>query len=48
MKEAAKVIYEADRHAKKELKKHVRGIRQIERSFFGKGIALEIGIKKRS
>lgn len=31
-KEAAKVIYEADRHAKKELKKHVRGIRQIERS----------------
>ncbi len=32
LKEAAKVIYEADRHAKKELKKHVRGIRQIERS----------------
>ncbi|BAY16190.1 transposase [Anabaenopsis circularis NIES-21] len=30
--EAAKVIYEADRHAKKELKKQVRGIRQIERS----------------
>lgn len=29
---AAKVIYEADRHAKKELKKHVRGIRQIEHS----------------
>ena len=35
MKEAAKVIYEADRHAKKELKKHVRGIRQIERSVNG-------------
>ncbi|QIR40324.1 transposase [Tolypothrix sp. PCC 7910] len=32
LKEAAKVIYEADRHAKKELKKYVRGIRQIERS----------------
>ena len=32
LKEAAKVIYEADRHAKKELKKQVRGIRQIERS----------------
>lgn len=33
LKEAAKVIYEADRHAKKELKKRVRGIRKIERSF---------------
>lgn len=33
--EAAKVIYEADRHAPKELKKHVRGIRQIERSISG-------------
>lgn len=32
LKEAAKVIYEADRHAKKELKKHLRGIRPIERS----------------
>ncbi len=32
LKEAAKVIYEADRHAKKELKKQVRGVRQIERS----------------
>jgi len=30
--EAAKPIYEADRHAKKELKKRVRGIRAIERS----------------
>jgi hypothetical protein len=27
LREAAKVIYEADRHAKKELKKYVRGIR---------------------
>ena len=24
-------MYEADRHAKKELKKHVRGVREIER-----------------
>ena len=35
LKEAAKVIYEADRHAKKELKKQVRGIRKIERSVSG-------------
>lgn len=27
-----KLIYEADRHAKKELKKRVRGVRVIERS----------------
>jgi hypothetical protein len=31
-REAAKPIYEADRHAKKELKKHVRGVRPIERA----------------
>jgi hypothetical protein len=31
LREAAKPIYEADRHAKKELKKQVRGIRPIER-----------------
>ncbi len=31
LREAALPIYEADRHAKKELKKRVRGIRQIER-----------------
>lgn len=30
--EAAKPIYEADRHAKKELKKQVRGVRAVERS----------------
>src|SRR5947209_9680026 len=30
LREAAKPIYEADRHAKKELKKRVRGIRAIE------------------
>jgi hypothetical protein len=32
LREAAKPIYEADRHAKKELKKRVRGIRPIERA----------------
>jgi hypothetical protein len=32
LREAAKPIYEADRHAKKELKKHVRGVRPIERA----------------
>lgn len=31
LREAARPIYEADRHAKKELKKRVRGIRPIER-----------------
>ena len=30
--EAAKPIYEADRHAKKELKKRVRGVRKLERT----------------
>ena len=30
-REAAKPVYEADRHAKKELKKHIRGVRPIER-----------------
>jgi hypothetical protein len=31
LREAAKPIYDADRHAKKELKKRVRGVRPIER-----------------
>ena len=31
LREAARPIYEADRHAKKELKKRVRGVRQLER-----------------
>jgi hypothetical protein len=31
-REAARTVYEADRHAKKELKKLVRGVRPIERS----------------
>lgn len=35
LREAALPIYEADRHAKKELKKRVRGIRRIERQAEG-------------
>jgi transposase-like protein len=30
LKEAAKPVYEADKHAKKELKKRLRGVRPIE------------------
>ncbi len=37
LQEAAHPIYEADRHAKKELKKQVRGIRPIERQLEGRG-----------
>ena len=36
IREAALPIYEADRHAKKELKKQVRGVRPIERSVEGR------------
>jgi Transposase, Mutator family len=36
LREAARPIYEADRHAKKELKKKVRGVRVIERSVEGR------------
>jgi hypothetical protein len=36
LREAALPIYEADRHAKKELKKRVRGIRKIERQVEGR------------
>ncbi len=32
LREAARPVYEADRHAKKELKKRVRGVRPIERA----------------
>jgi hypothetical protein len=36
LREAAKPIYEADRHAKKTLKKHVRGVRPLERRLEGR------------
>jgi hypothetical protein len=39
LREAAKPIFEADRHAKKELKKQVRGVRPIERSLEGQSDA---------
>lgn len=43
LREAAKPIYEADRHAKKELKKRVRNVRKLERET-SKGI--DEGIKE--
>jgi len=46
LKEAAKVIYEADRHAKKELKKQVRGIRKIERSVSGSDEKVTQSVRK--
>jgi hypothetical protein len=36
LREAAQPIFEADRHAKKELKKRVRGVRPIERQLEGR------------
>jgi hypothetical protein len=36
LREAARPVYEADRHAKKELKKHVRGVRPLERALEGR------------
>jgi hypothetical protein len=35
LREAAEPVYEADRHAKVQLKKNVRGIRPIERKVEG-------------
>src|SRR5690606_20531610 len=39
LREAAHRVYEADRHAKKELKKRVRGVRPIERAIEGRADA---------
>lgn len=36
LREAAKPVYEADRHAKKAMKKQVRGVRPIERQLEGR------------
>jgi len=36
LREAARPVFEADRHAKKELKKRVRGVRPIERALEGR------------
>ena len=35
LREAARPVFEADRHAKKTLKKHIRGVRRIERAVEG-------------
>jgi hypothetical protein len=40
LREAALPIYEADRHAKKELKKRVRGVRPLERAVEGQSDAV--------
>lgn len=45
LREAAKPIFEADRHAKKELKKHVRGVRPIERALEGRTDAQAAAIR---
>jgi hypothetical protein len=37
LREAAKPVYEADRHAKKRLKREARGVRKIERAAEGRG-----------
>jgi len=43
LREAAKPIYEADRHAKVQLKKKVRGVRKIERLVEGRaGVEAEV------
>src|SRR5207247_1312700 len=36
LREAAKPLFEADRHAKKELKKQIRGVRPLERALEGR------------
>ncbi|HSH83392.1 MAG TPA: transposase [Herpetosiphonaceae bacterium] len=36
LREATKAVFEADRHAKKELQKRVRGIRPLERALEGR------------
>ena len=45
LREAARPIYEADRHAKKELKKKVREVRGIERSVEGRSDPEAEGIR---
>jgi hypothetical protein len=45
LREAARPIYEADRHAKKELKKRVRGVRPIEREVEGRDDAEAVAVR---
>lgn len=43
LREAARPVFEADRHAKKELKKKVRGVRKVERAVEGReGLLAEV------
>ena len=44
-REAANPVYEADRHAKKELKKQVRGVRPIERAAEGRDDAEALTVR---
>jgi len=45
LREAAKPLFEADRHAKKELKKRVRGVRGLERALEGRDDAEAAAIR---
>ena len=45
LREAAKPIFEADRHAKTMLKKHVRGVRPLERALEGRDDAEATAIR---
>jgi len=45
LREAANPVYEADRHAKKELKKQVRGVRPIERAAEGRSDAEALAVR---
>jgi hypothetical protein len=45
LREAAKPIFEADRHAKKELKKRVRGVRPLERKVEGRDDAEAVAVR---
>ncbi len=45
LREAARPLYEMDRHAKKELKKRVRGVRPIERKIEGRDDAEAVAIR---
>lgn len=45
LREAANPVYEADRHAKKELKKQVRGVRPVERAAEGRSDAEALAVR---
>jgi hypothetical protein len=45
LREAARPIFEADRHAKKELKKAVRGVRPLERRVEGRTDPAAMAVK---